>query len=119
MSNPFVRVAQNDDNVKVRTPLVSSDLLASSGLVVGGVYVSQTNAPVRDTTTNVVSQDAFIRQYKPLSEVNPGSRRGLIIPVRELMTASGPYVSPGGSFTDNNMSTTTVASVLVKPLVRV
>lgn len=116
MSNPFVRIAQNDDDVKVRTPLVSSDVLASSGLVIGGVYESQTNPVVRDTTTNVVSQDAFIRQFKPLSCVNPGARRGLIIPVRELMTASGPYVSPGGTFVDNNMSTTTVTSVLVKPL---
>jgi hypothetical protein len=119
MSNPFVRIAQNDDNVKVRTPLASSDLLATSGTVLTGIFVNPFNTPVRDTTTNVISQDAFIRQYKPLSCVDPNPSFGLVLPVRELMTASGPYVSPGGTFTDNNMSTTTVASVLVKPLVRV
>jgi len=113
MSNPFVRVAQNDDNVPLRQPLVSSDVFATSGTVLSGIGVA--SQPVRDTTTNVISQDAFIRQNHPLTCVNLVNT-GLRVPSKDYITPTGPYVSPGGVFVDNNLSTTTVRAVLVRPL---
>jgi hypothetical protein len=114
MSNPFVRIAQNDDNVFVREPLVSSDLFASSGLVVGGLGTVYSFRQPRDTTTNVTSQDAFVRQGKPITAVNLPPRRGLILPVQAVLTASGPFIAPLGI---NYIDSIEIRPTVAKPLI--
>lgn len=102
MSYNFVSIWTVDDTQPpARTPVVSSDLYATSGtLLVSTVYVE-----ARNTTTNILSQDVFLNRFTPLSVINVTALGG--IPTNAVPAATGPYTAPGGQ-----VSTITVAPTL-------
>jgi len=114
MSDPiynFVSVWTVDDyQAPARQPVVSSDLLASSGLVVGNTGV---DTPPRDTTTNVLSQDAFLNALIPLSFLSTTAVSVSSINYSGSLQTNGPYVAPGGVFFSTAVSS--VVSTIVAP----
>ena len=115
MSDPiynFVSVWTVDDLPRppARTPVVSSDLLASSGLVVGNI---RSTTPPRQTTTNVLSQDAFVNAQIPLSYLSTSGVSVSSINYSGSLQANGAYVAPGGVFFSTAVSS--VVSTIVAP----
>jgi hypothetical protein len=109
----FVSVWTVDDLPRppARTPVVSSDLLASSGCVVGNIGRSTT--PPRQTTTNVLSQDAFVNAQIPLSYLSTTGVSVSSINYSGSLQANGAYVAPGGVFFSTAVSS--VVSTIVAP----
>jgi len=98
MSNPFVRIAQNDDDVPVRQPLTSSDVLVSRGSVLTGIQTAQSISTLSDTTgsTNLVSSDSL---------ASPGSLLTFILKNVESVPTYASPLAAGGAYANNNLST--------------
>jgi len=115
MSDPiynFVSVWTVDDyQAPARQPVASSDLLASSGILVGNVR--SVTPPPRDTTTNVLSQDAFVNAQIPFSFLSTTAVSVSSINYSGSLQTNGPYVAPGGVFFSTAVSS--VVSTIVAP----
>lgn len=93
MSYNFVSIWTVDDTQPpARTPVVSSDLYATSGSVLS--QISTVFVEARNTTTNVLSQDVFVNNIVPLSVVNVVANP--FVPTSAVPAAAGPYGAPGG-----------------------
>ena len=94
MSNPFVRVNITDDDVPVRQPLTSSDVLVNSGSVLTSISSIGVTPSDVTSSTNLISSDLYVSPGVPLSCINPVNLNVSSITNSPLVTG-GAYVNNG------------------------
>jgi hypothetical protein len=99
MSYNFVSIiTQTDNDVPVRQPLTSSDVLVSRGSVLTSISTAQSISTLSDVTgsTNLVSTDIFVSHNSILTFFAPG--------VSTITSVNSPLVT-GGAYANNSLST--------------